>query len=68
MASTGSSRRKVPFGGHQLAEYTLAAAFVGLGIHLSGRPAVVLLVRLALSRPPNGPVEYAKKSPPEFGM
>src|ERR1035441_2739882 len=31
MASTGSSRRKVPFGGHQLAEYTLAAAFVAVG-------------------------------------
>src|ERR1035441_10434030 len=30
MASTGSSRRKVPFGGHQLAEYTLAAAFVAV--------------------------------------
>jgi hypothetical protein len=44
MASTGSSRRQVPFGGHQLAEYALAAALVVVGLHLGGRPAVVLVV------------------------
>jgi hypothetical protein len=31
MLLSRSSRRKVPFGGHQLAEYTLAAAFVAVG-------------------------------------
>ena len=44
MASAGSSRRQVPFGGHQLAEYALAAALVVVGVHLGGRPAVVLAV------------------------
>ena len=44
MASTGSSRRQVPFGGHQLAEYALAAALVVVGVHMGGRPAVVLVV------------------------
>jgi hypothetical protein len=44
MASTGSSRRQVPFGGHQLAEYALAAALVVVGVHMGGRPAVVLMV------------------------
>lgn len=44
MASVGSSRRQVPFGGHQLAEYALAAALVVVGVHLGGRPAVVLAV------------------------
>ena len=44
MASAGSSRRQVPFGGHQLAEYALAAALVVVGLHLGGRPAVILAV------------------------
>ncbi|MGD0440697.1 MAG: hypothetical protein ABSB52_08725 [Acidimicrobiales bacterium] len=44
MASSGSSRRQVPFGGHQLAEYALAAALVVVGVHMGGRPAVVLSV------------------------
>lgn len=44
MASADSSRRQVPFGGHQLAEYALAAALIGVGLHLSGRPAAVLVV------------------------
>ncbi len=44
MASPGSSRRQVPFGGHQLAEYALAAALVVVGLHLGGRPAVILAV------------------------
>jgi hypothetical protein len=44
MASAGSPRRQVPFGGHQLAEYALAAALVVVGVHLGGRPAVVLAV------------------------
>jgi hypothetical protein len=43
-ASSGSSRRQVPFGGHQLAEYALAAALVVVGVHMGGRPAVVLVV------------------------
>ena len=44
MVSAGSSRRQVPFGGHQLAEYALAAALVVVGMHLGGRPAIVLAV------------------------
>ena len=44
MASAGSSRRQVPFGGHQLAEYALAAALIVVGLHLGGRPAVILAV------------------------
>src|SRR5271166_360837 len=45
MASTKKqSRRQVPFGGHQLAEYALGAALIGVGLHLSGRPAVALVV------------------------
>jgi hypothetical protein len=43
MASPESSRRQVPFGGHQLAEYTIAAALFGVGIHVSGRPEFVLI-------------------------
>jgi len=39
-----SSRRQVPFGGHQLAEYALAAALVVVGVHMGGRPALVLVV------------------------
>jgi hypothetical protein len=37
------ARRRVPFGGHQLTEYVLAAALVAVGIHLGGRPATVLI-------------------------
>ncbi|MGD0944598.1 MAG: hypothetical protein ABR972_10040 [Acidimicrobiales bacterium] len=49
MASAGSSpRRHVPFGGHQLAEYALAAALVVVGMHASGRTEVVLSVSGAL--------------------
>ncbi len=44
MASAGLSRRRVPFGGHQLAEYAIAAALVVVGLHLGGRPALVLAV------------------------
>jgi len=44
MAPTELSRRRVPFGGHQFAEYVLAAALIGVGIHSGGRPALVLVV------------------------
>ena len=44
MASARSSRRQVPFGGHQLAEYALAAALVVVAVHLGGRPELVLLL------------------------
>jgi hypothetical protein len=64
MAPAVSSRRQVPFGGHQLAEYALAAALVGVGIHLSGRPAVVLIVGGvvigALSLVSKGPLAAAR--------
>src|SRR5271165_712775 len=48
MAPTASSRRQVPFGGHQLAEYVLAAALIAVGVHLTGRPAICLMVGGAL--------------------
>jgi hypothetical protein len=61
------SRRQVPFGGHQLAEYTLAAALVGVGIHLNGRPALVLIVGGgvigALSLVSKGPLAAARLLP-----
>jgi hypothetical protein len=64
MASTDSSRRQVPFGGHQFAEYTLAAALIGVGIHLNGRPALVLIVGGgvvgALSLVSKGPLAAAR--------
>jgi hypothetical protein len=44
MASDGSARRRVAFGGHQLAEYALAAALAAVGLHLSGRSELVLLL------------------------
>ena len=44
MASASTSRRRVPFGGHQLAEYALAAALIVVGGHLTGRTELVLLV------------------------
>lgn len=44
MAPSASSRRQVPFWGHQLAEYALAAALVVIGAHVSGRSELVLLV------------------------
>jgi len=44
MAAREGSRRQVPFGGHQIAEYAVAAALVAVGIHLNGRPAAVLVV------------------------
>ncbi len=59
MASAGSSRRQVPFGGHQLAEYALAAALVVVGLHLGGRPAVVLAVAGALM----GAFAFVSKGP-----
>ena len=43
-ASAGLSRRNVGFGGHQLAEYALAAAVAVVGLHLSGRSELVLVV------------------------
>jgi hypothetical protein len=43
MPPSDLSRRQVPFGGHQLAEYTLAAALVAVGVHLNGRPEFVLI-------------------------
>jgi hypothetical protein len=43
-ASAVSSRRSVGFGGHQLAEYALAAAVAVVGLHLSGRSEFVLAV------------------------
>ena len=42
MASAGSSRRHVPFWGHQLAEYALAAALIVVGLHVTGRTELVL--------------------------
>lgn len=42
-ASAASSRRRVGFGGHQLAEYCLAAAVAVVGLHLSGRSELVLV-------------------------
>ncbi|MGA3214213.1 MAG: hypothetical protein ABSD97_00800 [Acidimicrobiales bacterium] len=45
MASTALPRRHVPFGGHQIAEYALAAALVVVGGHLSGRPELVLMLQ-----------------------
>jgi hypothetical protein len=44
MASDGSARRRVAFGGHQAAEYALAAALAVVGLHLSGRSELVLVV------------------------
>jgi hypothetical protein len=44
MAAREGPRRQVPFGGHQIAEYAVAAALVAVGIHLNGRPAAVLVV------------------------
>jgi len=44
MASAGSSRRHVPFWGHQLAEYALAAALMVVGLHVTGRTELVLLL------------------------
>jgi hypothetical protein len=44
MASSRLPRRNVPFGGHQIAEYALAAALVVVGGHLTGRPELVLIV------------------------
>jgi len=44
MAAREGSRRQVPFGGHQIAEYAVAAALVVVGVHLNGRPAAVLVV------------------------
>lgn len=43
MAPRVSSRRRVPFWGHQLSEYALAAALVVVGAHVSGRSELVLL-------------------------
>ncbi len=48
MASARSSRRQVAFGGHQLAEYALAAALVVVAVHLNGRPELVLLLAGAM--------------------
>lgn len=42
MASAASSRRHVPFWGHQLAEYALAAALIVVGLHVTGRTELVL--------------------------
>ncbi|MGA3354008.1 MAG: hypothetical protein ABSD85_12610 [Acidimicrobiales bacterium] len=60
MASAGSSRRHVGFGGHQFAEYALAAAVAVVGLHLNGRSELVLAVAggvLALSAiTSNGPL------------
>jgi hypothetical protein len=42
MASAELSRRRVGFGGHQLAEYAIAAALVVVAMHLNGRPEIVL--------------------------
>ena len=44
MAPDGLPRRHVPFGGHQVAEYALAAALAVVGLHLTGRPELVLVV------------------------
>ena len=67
MASPESSRRQVPFGGHQLAEYTIAAALFGVGIHVSGRPEFVLIagggVIGALAFVTKGPLAAVKLLP-----
>jgi len=44
MAPDALPRRHVPFGGHQLAEYSLAAALAVVGLHLTGRPELVLVI------------------------
>ena len=48
-----------PLWGHQLAEYALAAALVVVGLHLGGRPAVVLAVAGALM----GAFAFVSKGP-----
>jgi hypothetical protein len=67
MASARSSRRQVPFGGHQLAEYALAAALVVVAVHLGGRPELVLLlagaVVGALALVSNGPLAAVRIVP-----
>ena len=67
MASPKLSRRQVPFGGHQLAEYTIAAALFGVGIHVSGRPEFVLIagggVIGALAFVTKGPLAAVKLLP-----
>ena len=67
MASPELSRRQVPFGGHQLAEYTIAAALFGVGIHVSGRPEFVLIagggVIGALAFVTKGPLAAVKLLP-----
>ena len=42
MAPAASTRRHVPFWGHQLAEYALAAALIVVGLHVTGRTELVL--------------------------
>jgi len=44
VTTTEPVRRRVPFAGHQLAEYALAAALFGVGVHSTGRPALTLMV------------------------
>src|SRR5271165_5800552 len=44
MAAKAASRRQVPFGGHQIAEYAISAALIAVGIHMNGRPAAVLVI------------------------
>lgn len=68
MGSGESSRRHVPFLGHQLAEYLIAAALAVIALHDSGRPEDVMLlgagamVLLAVvSGPPFGAVKLIGK-------
>jgi hypothetical protein len=64
-----SSRRRVPFGGHQVAEYALAAAFVGGAFNVPGRPGMFLLLgglvlatRALLSKGPLGVVKIVPRA------
>ncbi|MGD1012370.1 MAG: hypothetical protein ABR925_07565 [Acidimicrobiales bacterium] len=61
------ARRRVPFGGHQVAEYALATALLGGAFNVSGRPGLLLLIgglalalRALLSR---GPLSVLKIVP-----
>ena len=67
MAAREGPRRQVPFGGHQIAEYAVAAALVAVGIHLNGRPAAVLViggvVLGALALVSKGPLAAARVVP-----
>ncbi len=67
MAAREGPRRQVPFGGHQIAEYAVAAALVAVGIHLNGRPAAVLVVGgvvlVALALVSKGPLAAARVVP-----